>query len=108
MKTLRPQAKPPSASIPPLESSSRSLHPLLRAPHPISKSIKCVCEAEEAHQLTTAPPPFLPLLFSLPQSLAAPPPASPALACRTTSSTRWDPAPAKWAGYDRLAVRCGC
>lgn len=68
-------------------SSSHSPHPLLRVPHPISKSIKCVCEAEEAHQLTTAPPPFFPPL------LAATEPRSPSLACRTTSSTP-DPASA--------------
>lgn len=93
------QAMLPCACIPPLESSSsRSPHPLLRVPHPISKSIKCVCEAEEAHQLTTAPPPFF-SSSSRCHRASQPPPASPPLACRTTSSTL-DPAPA-----NRLGMR---
>lgn len=51
----------PKQCLHPKNGSSPSLHPLLRVPHPISKSIKCVCEPEEAHQLTTtAPPPFFP------------------------------------------------
>lgn len=67
----------PSARIPPLESSaSRSPHPLLRVPYPISKSIKCVCEAEEAHQLTAAPPPFFSSVASF--ALQLPLPCSPA------------------------------
>lgn len=79
----------PCACIPPLgSSSSHSPHPLLRAPHPISKSIKCVCEAEEAHQLTTAPPPPLSSFFSSSSSRCHRAPASPPLlACLTSSST---------------------
>lgn len=67
------QAMLPCACIPLENGSSRSPHPLLWVPHPISKSIICVCEAEEAHHLTTAPPPFFPCLFLPPQSLASPP-----------------------------------
>lgn len=54
------QAMVPCARIPLENISSRSPHPLRRVPHPISKSIICVCEAEEAHPLATAPPPFPP------------------------------------------------
>lgn len=57
--------------------SSPSPHPLLRVPHPISKSIICVCEAEEAHHLSTAPPPFP----SFPLAATAPPASPPLLAC---------------------------
>ena len=53
-----------------------------------------------------------PSSFSSPPLLTATepcsPPASPALACRTTSSTHWDPALAKGVGYVSLAARWWC
>lgn len=67
------QAMLPCACIPLENSSSRSPHPLLWVPHPISKSIICVCEAEEAHHLTTAPPPFFPPLSSCCHRASQPP-----------------------------------
>lgn len=74
------QVMHPCASFPLENSSSPSPHPL-RVPHPISKSIICVCEAEEAHQFTaTAPPPFfflLPPPATPPSLLAATEPCSP-------------------------------
>lgn len=64
--------------IPPLHSSSRSPHPLLRLSHTISQSIKCVCEPTGS-----APPPTSLFLFTLPQCLASPckPPPYPATIC---------------------------
>lgn len=79
-------------------------------PHPISKSIICVCEAEEAHQFTTTAPPLPPspphgsVSSGCNRALQSPhpsPPVSPRLAyCTQPASSIQHPAPA-----DRMWMR---